>query len=166
MYESFERSVAEEVYHYAGDVITSPHLRRELQYRQHGSVSCYEHSVAVAFLSVRMARGFFIEVDMESLIKGALLHDYFLYDWREDGVSRRDHGISHARRALTNARQDFELSEIACDVIEKHMFPLNVALPRYKESYIVSIADKLCASREICRFLRRKVFSRPRSVSA
>ena len=31
------------------------------------------------------------------------------------------------------------------DIIKKHMFPLNIAFPKYKESLIVCIADKIIA---------------------
>lgn len=151
-------SVQEKVYYYAGDIIASDRLKQESQYRQHGCVSCYEHSVAVTYMSVRLARALRLnKMDMESMIKGALLHDYFLYDWREGAVSRRDHGFDHARCALENARRDFSLTDVACDVIEKHMFPLNIRLPKYKESVVVSVADKICATKEVCRFVSRKM---------
>ena len=34
-------------------------------------------------------------------------------------------------------------------MIRKHMFPLNPALPGYRETVIVSMADKLCAVQEV-----------------
>ena len=36
----------------------------------------------------------------------------------------------------------FELNEIEQDIILKHMWPLTVKLPKYKESYIITLADK------------------------
>lgn len=154
-----ELSHLEQVYYHAGDVIASDRLKQEDIYRQHGSVTCYEHSVAVTLMSVRLARGLHLDVDMESMIKGALLHDYFLYDWRseDNDITRRHHGFNHAERALANASRDFSLSAVACDVIEKHMFPLNIRPPKYKESYIVSVADKVVATKEVCRFVKNKM---------
>lgn len=58
------------------------------------------------------------------------------------------HGLAHARTALENASHDFELTPIEKDIIEKHMFPLNIKLPKYRESYLVTIADKICSSYE------------------
>jgi len=150
----------EQVYYHAGDVISSDRLKQEDGYRQHGSVTCYEHSVAVTLMSVRLARSLRLDVDMESMIKGALRHDYFLYDWRNDeSITRRHHGFHHANRALENASRDFSLSTVACDVIQKHMFPLNIRLPKYKESYVVSVADKVVATKEVCRFVKNKMKS-------
>ena len=89
-----------------------------------------------------------VRVDMRSMIRGALLHDYFLYDWRDGEAGHDLHGFKHARRALLNAERDFELSAIARDVIVKHMFPLNITPPRYRETVFVTVADKVCAVRE------------------
>ena len=58
-------------------------LTMEKSYIQHGSTSVYEHSVKVAYTSLYFARRFRLNIDEKSLIRGALLHDYFLYDWHE-----------------------------------------------------------------------------------
>ena len=49
---------------------------------------------------------------------------------------------------MKNARRDFELNEIEQDMIRKHMFPLNPVPPKYRESWILCMADKICASKE------------------
>ncbi len=134
---------------HAGDILSSEGMLSEKNFRQHGNVSCYEHSLAVAMLSIRLAGFLRIRIDLRSLIRGALLHDYFLYDWHEADKSHRFHGFIHARRALKNAERDFALTAIERDIILKHMFPLNPRLPRYRESIIVIVADRLCAFREI-----------------
>ncbi len=102
----------------------------------------------MAYVSFSIAKKFHINCDYNSLIRGALLHDYFLYDWHVSDESHKWHGFSHARMALLNASRDFELTPIEKDIIEKHMFPLNIRLPKYKESYLVTIADKICSSYE------------------
>lgn len=154
-----DMSLLEQIYYHAGDIIASDRLKQEDIYRQHGSVTCYEHSVAVTLMSVRFVQRLHLKLDMESMIKGALLHDYFLYDWRstENDINRRHHGFHHAQHALKNACRDFTLSPVTCDVIRKHMFPLNIRPPRYKESVVVCIADKVVATREVCRFLKGKL---------
>lgn len=50
---------------------------------QHGAVSVYEHVRSVARASSAIASALEragVRVDRTSLIRGALLHDYFLYD--------------------------------------------------------------------------------------
>ena len=87
-------------------------------------------------------------MNRRNLVRGALLHDYFLYDWHISRKDHRWHGFRHAGTALRNATRDFELTDVEQDVIKKHMFPLNPALPSYRETAIVSLADKICAVRE------------------
>jgi uncharacterized protein len=81
-------------------------------------------------------------------VRGALLHDYFLYDWHVPAPEHNLHGFSHAGAALKNAKRDFEINRLEQDIIEKHMFPLNIRPPKYRESIIVCLADKLCATKE------------------
>jgi len=134
---------------YASDILTSNGMQLGKHYKQHGEVCCYEHSLAVACMSIKIATFFRMRTDMRSLIRGALLQDYFLYDWHQADESHRLHGFSHAKRALKNAEHDFSLTEMERDIIEKHMFPMNPSLPRYWESVVVNVADKICAFREV-----------------
>ena len=77
-----------------------------------------------------------------------MLHDYFLYDWHTPDPAHRLHGFRHAETALRNADRDFELNDTERDMIKKHMFPLNPAPPRFKETAVLCLADKYCALRE------------------
>ena len=129
-------------------IIENEKVKRMDKYIQHGTTSTLEHCISVAYVSFSIAKKFHINCDYNSLIRGALLHDYFLYDWHVSDESHKWHGFSHARMALLNASRDFELTPIEKDIIEKHMFPLNIRLPKYKESYLVTIADKICSSYE------------------
>lgn len=115
---------------------------------QHGKTSVYLHCISVACLSVWLARKCRIKVHEKDLIRGALLHDYFLYDWHDKDPSHRLHGFSHPRTACENAKEDVALSELEEDIIVKHMFPLTVVPPMCRESAIVCIADKICSSQE------------------
>lgn len=115
------------------------------QYKQHGSTSVLLHSILVAYFSFSLANKFHISVDEKSLIRGALLHDYFLYDWHVKDSRHGLHGFTHPYTALRNATRDLALNEVEKDIIVKHMFPLTLPLPKYKESIIVCIVDKLCS---------------------
>jgi uncharacterized protein len=133
---------------YGGDIMRSDGLEQEKHYMQHGKVSVYQHSLSVAYMSLYLARKWRLSLDERSLVRGALLHDYFLYDWHIPAPDHNLHGISHAGAALKNAKRDFEINQLEQDIIEKHMFPLNIRPPKYKESIIVCLADKLCATKE------------------
>ena len=133
---------------YGGDILTSRGMQRSRGFAQHGSVSVYRHSLNVTALCLKLARGLRLRVDESALVRGALLHDYFLYDWHEPDPAHRWHGFRHPATALRNARRDFDLSPVEENMIASHMFPMVPRLPRCRESVILCLADKLCAVRE------------------
>ena len=116
----------------------------------HHNSSIYEHAVSVAYFSYRVCK--LLRLDYRSAARGALLHDFFLYDWRNHDVpdlpKEKYHGIEHPAIALENAERHFELNDIERDIIIKHMWPLTITPPRYKESFIVTFADKYLSSKE------------------
>lgn len=112
---------------------------------QHGDTSCLLHTIAVAYYSVKIANFLKLTYKRRELIRGAVLHDYFLYDWHDGEKGRKIHGFTHPGIALKNADCDFNLNEIERDIIKKHMFPLTIIPPACKESWIVCIADKYCS---------------------
>ncbi len=119
------------------------------KYIQHGQTDCLFHCIAVAYFSYATAAFLKLTLDQMCLVKGAMLHDFFLYDWHEPDSAHKLHGFTHPKAALKNAMQIWELSDIEKDIIIKHMFPLVPNLPRYKESILVCIIDKICSVMEI-----------------
>lgn len=117
-------------------------------FTQHGNVSVYEHSIGVARTSLDVARRLPFRIDRASLVRGALLHDYFLYDWHVPEPSRPAHAFYHPRVALQNAHADYGLNKTEADIIYRHMFPLVPIPPRTVEGWIVCWVDTFCALRE------------------
>lgn len=127
----------------AEPTLTHEAVQQMKNYIQHGRVTTYEHCVQVAFLSFTFARRLRLRIDEESLVRGALLHDFYLYDWHvPDPQRKRFHGFHHAKTALKNAERHFALSPVERDIIKKHMWPMNLPLPRYRESVLVLVTDK------------------------
>lgn len=115
---------------------------------QHGDVSVYAHMLSVARHSLHMAQVLAragVDIDTRSLMRGALLHDYFLYDWHDSDPSHRLHGFKHPFFALERAEEDFDLTPIERNIIARHMFPLVPIPPACREAWIVCLADKACA---------------------
>ena len=132
------------------DTAARSRLGLTAEYIQHGNTSCLLHSIAVAYYCYRLSVRFgFLKLNNRELIRGALLHDYFLYDWHIPDKNRPLHGFYHPTAALKNAESDFSLSERERDIIAKHMFPLTLKPPAFKESYVVCLVDKVCSVYEI-----------------
>ena len=134
--------------HYGADILSSLGMEQSRKYIQHGNTSVYNHSVSVARMCLMIARGLHLSVDEQALVRGALLHDYFLYDWHVKDTHHRWHGFNHPMKALNNAQRDFQISEVEADMIACHMFPLTLKAPTYLESWILCGADKICSVRE------------------
>lgn len=118
------------------------------KFKQHGNVSVYEHCVSVAYMSLKIAKFLRLNVNYVSLVRGALLHDYYFYDWHEKDSTHSLHGFKHPRRVVNNAGEDFELSDLETNIILRHMFPLTIVPPKHIESWVVCMADKICAAKE------------------
>lgn len=130
----------------------------------HLTYTCLEHSLFVSYVSYRFCK--FMNWDYKAAARGGLLHDLFLYDWKDKGSHEGLHGFTHPKAACRNAEElcrnkdsVTELTGIEKDMILSHMWPLTSKPPKYKESYVVCFADKLCALTEmlfIFGFLRFK----------
>lgn len=145
-----EYKLAKEILTRGHDILLDPRAQVMKTFTQHGTTTVFEHCVSVAKFSLLMAyyleRILKIKVDRDSLVRAALLHDYFLYDWHDKTIPGHNiHGFTHPRTAMLNADRDFGLNAIEKDIISKHMFPLTFMPPRYRESVLVTLADKWCA---------------------
>lgn len=131
--------------------IRQDHLVLKMKkFRQHGRISTYQHCDAVARLSYQMDEKLHLHSDKKTLLTGAILHDFYLYDWHEKGDgSHRWHGFFHAERAARQARRHFGVDKNTEHVIRCHMWPLNLTqLPRSREAWIVCLADKAVSIKE------------------
>lgn len=84
-------------------IIENEKVKRMDKYIQHGTTSTLEHCIAVAYVSFAMAKKLNIHCDYNSLIRGALLHDYFLYDWHVSDDTPKGTDSATPRKALENA---------------------------------------------------------------
>ena len=122
----------------ARDTIYTEEFEKLRDIKHHYKVNRYEHSVRVAYWSYKIAKK--LGIDTKEIVVGALLHDLF---YQEVGEF-----TSHPKIALDNALKSFQLTDIEQDIIVKHMFPATLHIPKYKESWIVCMVDKICATIE------------------
>jgi len=118
-------------------------------YCQHGTTTTLTHCIHVSYLSYQICKK--LGLDYQAAARGGLLHDFFLYDWHTHckETKERFHGFYHPRKALNNAKREFELTEKEKDIILKHMWPLTVIPPKSWEGMVVMYADKICTIKEM-----------------
>lgn len=136
------------------DLISHEVTRSMEYYKHHRDVSCLEHSLYVSYLSYIICKK--LGLDYRSAARGGLLHDFYLYDWHIGKPYKGLHGFIHPDIALQNAGKYFSLNSIERDIIKKHMWPLTLRPPKYKESFVVLMVDKYCALMEIIKLVRRE----------
>lgn len=113
-------------------------------YRHHNTTRLnHLYNVAVYSYWIGKKLNLFCDIDFESLLAGALLHDFYFVKQKEENVAT--YWITHCELAEENATKYFDISEKEKNIILSHMFPLAKHLPRSKEAWIVSFADKWSA---------------------
>ena len=117
-------------------------------YTQHGETSCLRHSINVSYLSYLYCRDHGWQA--RAAARAGLLHDLFLYDWHFHAKETGNyfHGLTHPRRALENAQRLFSLTDREKNIILRHMWPLTVTPPKYREAYVIVMFDKYCSLME------------------
>lgn len=153
-----------EFYSIIRDLINNKTVQKMKKYKQHYDTNTYEHCFYVSYISYKICKK--LKLDYISTARGAMLHDLFLYDWRNsskqlnlDGL----HAFVHPKIALDNANKLFNLNSKEKDIIVNHMWPITFSLPKYKESYIVTFVDKYSALYESFKYyehfiLKHKMF--------
>jgi uncharacterized protein len=143
----------------ARPLLELPEVAKLSQYNHHRGKTRLEHVKEVAYLSFLWGKR--LSLDCDAIVRGALLHDLFYYDWLHEGP--RLHGFRHPNIALKNARKITPLTEKEADIIKKHMWPLTVVPPRYMESLVVSLVDTFCSARD---YLNVKKQDKPAKAAA
>ena len=75
-----ERQLRQEIRAVAPDILRSKNFRSTRSHVQHGNMTVNDHSMNVAKYSLAISEKLHIPCEKRDLIRGALLHDYFLYD--------------------------------------------------------------------------------------
>ena len=113
---------------------------------EHHGISRYDHSVKVSYYSYKIAKA--LHLDYEQTAVGGLLHDFFLSPENRTQKERLTSVFTHPKQAVEMAKSQFDLTNKELDMIRSHMFPINLSVPKYAESWIVSMVDKCVATNE------------------
>ena len=64
---------------------------------------------------------------------------------------------NHPKEALENAKKYFDVNALEEDIIISHMFPIDIKIPKYFESWVVSGVDKVVATYEFYKKASKKL---------
>lgn len=160
------QDIRKDIRKYGGDILRSDNFKSSAKNIQHSNVSVMKHSMKVAYASMWITRKLRLKCNKEDLVRGALLHDYFLYDWHDDehrGLKNL-HGFYHPGVALKNAMAEYTLTDRQKNIISSHMWPLTLRhIPKCKEAWVVTAADKYVSTMESLRLNKLTKTERIRS---
>ncbi len=130
-------------------VLASPQFRRTFTQTHHFRTTVGDHSVNVTLASLWLCRflsRFGIHTDPKRMTTAALCHDL--------------DSAAIAKELLPNADQE------TLEIIKDHMWPVTGSMPRTWEGFIITIADKYCAVRELTgkEYHTQKISLRPAAV--
>ena len=136
----------EEYLSIVGPIIKSSELLKRKCWVHHENVSLYEHLIIVSYMSYKICkkRGW----NFKDAAIGGLLHDFYYRPWQEHLDEKKpffkQHGFVHASEALENSKKYFPeyMNDRVCNIILRHMFPLNITPPKYREGWVVTYVDK------------------------
>lgn len=138
----------EEFLSYIDEILNSSEFQKRKKFEHHENESVYDHSLNVAYSSYLYAKKH--NLNKRDISIGAILHDFYYEPWKTSKKKKaffKKHGFTHAKEARDNAYKFFPhlMNEKIENIILRHMFPLNIKLPKYKESWIVTMMDKKCS---------------------
>ena len=136
-------------FHLVRDLLADKNVLRLAQFSHHSGTTRLQHSLNVSYYNYKLCH--LLHLDERAGARAGLLHDLFFYDRREHTPVEGEgwHGVGHPKIAFFNASELFELSQVEGDMIANHMWPLTPRLPRYRETYVITLVDKFCACAEV-----------------
>ncbi len=157
-----------EYYTLIADLLEREEIRNLRNFRHHIMTTRFQHCLNVSYYNYKLCKA--LRLDAESAARAGLLHDLYFYDTKE--YTRSSPAVRHSKHhpeiALQNAEKLLELNQKERDMIANHMFPMTFTMPKYAETYLITLVDKYCAVIEFVlpqpkrfrNFLRQKLHRR------
>lgn len=117
---------------------------------KHHNTTRMNHLLKVSYCSYKIAKT--LKLDYKDVARAGLLHDFYTEEISECSTIKDKvllFSVKHPEEAVKNASNYFELSEKEINIIKSHMFPIDYKVPKYAESWIVSIVDKVLSVSEV-----------------
>lgn len=116
---------------------------------KHHEQTRLNHCLKVSYYAYIIAKK--LGLSYEEVARAGLLHDFYLGQVKEQ-KKVKDRLLlfttKHPEQALDNSLKYFELTEKEQDIIRTHMFPIDIKIPKFAESWLVSFVDKAVSTKE------------------
>lgn len=164
-------------------ILLHDEFQRRKLFVHHSHISVWDHSILVSFKAFIASKYF--NADSRICAIAGLLHDFYPEAWQknpeldliDDGKYTKNldvkktlfkkHGFTHAAEAAKNYLKYFpELEDKKItNSIKRHMFPLNIIPPRYKEGFIITAVDKYNSCHELPSLTLVPIYVKNKAIS-
>ena len=140
-----EKEIIDIIIKYGSNILCSKEFAKAFLQKHHFSSTVGDHTLGVAVEAVRIClrRGLTDDDTLRVVVTSSLCHDLGILGrdekFRNNAQCLMQHPIDSIERykEVTGEEDEKILDSIAC-----HMFPLKLRMPRYKEGWIMTLADK------------------------
>lgn len=150
-----KETIVRDVHIIGKDILETAEFHQALEQTHHDKTTVGAHSMEVACTALaisRMLNGIHISTNEKQMIRAALCHDLGILGRYDKFANNFVCCYRHPKDSVRVAEKLLGgLTSIERDVIAHHMWPVTPVPPRHREAYIVTLADKICAIREIIR---------------
>lgn len=122
---------------------------------EHHGISRYTHSVKVSYYSYKICK--ILKLDYIDAARAGLLHDFYISEEGRSFKEKFTDTFTHPKKAVENALEIYGINGREQDIIRSHMFPFTTSLPKYAESWIVVLVDKIIGSLEFYKKFERQI---------
>ncbi len=116
---------------------------------EHHGITRYTHSVRVSYYSYKLCK--LLKLDYVDAARAGLLHDFYISKENRTTKERFLETFTHPKKAMEHALEIYGINGREADIIRSHMFPFTTSIPKYAESWIVVLVDKVVGSAEFCK---------------
>lgn len=142
-----EKKYIDKYIDYTGDLLGDELVMSMNKYHHHKEITTHFHSLYVSYTVLKMADGLKLE-NAREITRAALLHDFYLYEWYTE-KHEEYHIFYHPKQSVKNIEEHFGgLSSLQRNMILSHMFPMGIEAPKSVGAWLLTLADKHCASED------------------
>ncbi len=147
-----EEDVKVTIIKYGRNILCSDAFQATFEQNHHFKTTVGDHTLGVTAEAVKICLRHNVtdEKTLSNVVASCLCHDLSL-SGREDKYQNNFETLIYHPEHSAQAYMDLtgEEDERVLNAIRSHMFPLKPQLPKYKEGWILTLADKISSSMDI-----------------
>ncbi len=146
-----DERIKEIIIRHGRSLILSDEFQSSFDQVHHLNMNVGDHTLGVTLEAVRLCLswGFTDEPTLKNVVIASLCHDLGILGRKEKFRNNAECLVRHPLDSVDVYRKlTGEDDERVTDTIRCHMFPLKPGVPKYREGWVVTFADKISASKE------------------